>query len=766
MDAIKNRMCLAAAGMLACTPLIAQEPVDLETVEVVGTSASDVSGIESRRLPYRAQILEAADFEAGQAFSLPDQLNRTAPGFFVNEAQGNPLQPDLQFRGFTASPLLGLPQGLSVYVNGVRFNEVFGDTVNFDLLSDDAFGRIEVVPGSNPVYGLNSLGGAIAIRTKTGFTAPGHSLEVGGGSFARNWQSLESGGNDGRFGYYLNLRRFDEEGFRDFSPTGVYQGLGVFSFRHDRGDLNLTLAGADNDLIGNGAIPEQLAEIDRTAIFTRPDRTSNRLFFGVLDGNYFVNDAIELVGNVYFRQNLADSLNGDESEFEECEEAQNAGFLCEEEDDGEEIVLDVGGNPVAFDENREGGALNTTRTSQRGYGINFQSIFTQPLAGRDNRLLVGVGWDHGQANFEADTELGRLTDTRAVAGSGVFAGEPRVRLATQTNNIGLYLTDTLQLTDRLALTVSGRYNFSDVQLIDRFGDELSGDHSFSRFNPAGGFTYDVGSGVNFYAGYGESTRVPTPVELSCADPEQPCRLPNAFLADPPLEQVVARTVEGGLRGEHKKLWGGDWRWNAGYFRTTNDNDILFISSGVVAGQGFFDNVGETRREGVELGLEADYGRWRFATAYTYLDASFQEDFTVASPNNPRADEEGRIPVRRGDRIPGIPQHLFKFAAEAEVVKDATVGLDLLYSGEQFLRGDEANLTAPLSDYVVVNLRGEYRFNRHVSLFGRLDNVFDEEYETFGLYGNAEEVLGPRFDGNRFVTPAAGRAGWVGVRLRL
>ncbi len=180
------------------------------------------------------------------------------------------MQQDVQFRGFSASPLLGLPQGLSVYVNGVRFNEIFGDTVNWNLISEGAIERMDLHSGSNAVYGLNSLGGAISMKTKTGFSAPGHSAEVYGGSWGRHVEEIMSGWNDGTFGYYIDLRNFSENGWRQYSPTDVMQGLGTFSWRGERSDIDLTLAGNGSSMNGNGTVPVQLYEQQRNAIFSAP----------------------------------------------------------------------------------------------------------------------------------------------------------------------------------------------------------------------------------------------------------------------------------------------------------------------------------------------------------------------------------------------------------------------------------------------------------------------------------------------------------------
>ncbi|MGR9108488.1 MAG: TonB-dependent receptor domain-containing protein, partial [Gammaproteobacteria bacterium] len=270
-----------------------------------------------------------------------------------------------------------------------------------------------------------------------------------------------------------------------------------------------------------------------------------------------------------------------------------------------------------------------------------------------------------------------------------------------------------------------------------------------------------------------SSRAPTPVELSCADPDAPCKLPNAFVSDPPLEQVVAKSFEGGFRGQFDDLLGATLDWNAGYYHTRNVDDILFISAGNLTNEGYFDNVGTTRRQGVEAGVTAfvdgllgGFDQWRFSLNYSWIDATFRSPFIASSPNNPSADANGNIAVRVGDRLPGIPEHLLKFSADMDLWNHFSLGISMLYNSSQYFRGDEANLNDPVPGYVIFNLRGEFRYNEWIALFGRVDNLFDRRYATFGLYGQADDVLGPSFDNPRFVSPGAPRAGWIGIKVSL
>ena len=772
---MNNKIFLSSAlSMLVLTnsqaadePEIVQDKeasIELETLSIINTTPLG-AGIPIDKVPANVQQMDAEDLARAQSISLADYMNQYMGSVNINDAQNNPFQPDIQYRGFTVSPLMGLPQGLSVYTNGIRFNEPFGDNVHWDLIPKGAIESMSLMPGSNPAYGLNSLGGAIAVKTKTGFTAPEHSLTLSGGSWARHNEELTSGWNNGEFAYFLDLQYFHEDGWRDYSDTGVFNGLGTFSWRGDDGQLNLTLAGADTSLIGNGAIPVELEAIDRTAVFTHPDKTSNHFFLSALDGNLWVNDATELTGNIYYRSNRVDTLNGDGSEFEECD---GSDFLCEEGSD--EAVEDINGNAVYATDAVEGGTLNTSETNQWSFGFALQSAFNQALWGHENQFVIGTSYDLGKAAYSADTELGSLTDNRGVDGSGILVDESRVRLDTTTNSVGLYFTEVFNVTEQLAINVAGRYNHVEIDMQDHYGTELTGKHKFDRFNPAAGLTYAFIPEVNFYGGYSESSRVPTPMELSCADPEAPCKLPNAFIADPPLEQVVAKSWELGFRGRFANILGGGIHWNLGYFNTINHNDIIFQSAGTANSAGYFDNVGKTQRQGVELGLSSSFfDRWRMALNYSYIDAVFLTPYTSHSPSNPYADANGDIQVNSGSHIPGIPEHIVKFSSDVDIIESWTFGFNVLFNAEQFLRGDEANLDAPLNSFVVVNLLTEYRFNEHFTIFGRLDNLFNEKYNNFGMYGETGDVLegiGIADQDTRFVGVSAPRAGWVGIKLTL
>lgn len=782
---------------LAPDVAVSEEAEALEEMEVIGVTPIHGVGLPKDRIPANVQSATSDDLSRLQSFDLPDFMSRSLQNVILNEAQDNPLQPDLQYRAFTASPLLGVPQGIAIYQNGVRLNEVLGDTLNWDLIPQSAIGSINLLGGANPLYGLNALGGALSIQMKNGFTHPGTRAQAQGGSFGRVVPWGESGANFGELGYYANVSYFGEAGWRDASPSDAFNFYGTLGWHPKQGTLDLSFARGVSRLVGNGPAPIELLAIDRAAVFTSPDITKNDMWLTNLEGSYWWNEQTQLTGNFFYRSNRPTSFNGDATPYEECAFSEGEVLVREVEDftcDGtqslvdpalreaveEEVVFDQDDNPLfveAFAEEfgAEPNAINNRSQTapQYSFGGNLQNTFLQKLFGRENQFILGVSYYQGLAKFNSTVEVARLlnlTTIRNTNTTGLFVPADGANLRSRTRTASVFFTDTLPLTPALSFTVSGRYNATRVELSDLFGvnPALQGDHNFDHFNPAVGLTWQFHPQVNAYAGYSVSSRAPTAIELACSDPEFACRLPNVFLADPPLEQVVARSVEGGLRGSlFKKI-----SWNAGAFYTRNENDIIFQSTGGALGNiGFFGNVGNTQRVGVEAGARGTYGLVSWFVNYGFVRATFEDPFIASSPNHPDASPEGTIQVNKGDRIPTIPEHSLKAGASVAITPRLNVGADLIFNSDQFLRGDEANLLPPIDGYAVMNLTGSYTINKHLTLLARIQNLFNTDYETFGLLGDPSEVFNednglPSFTDPRFLSPGAPIGGWVGVRLSL
>jgi outer membrane receptor protein involved in Fe transport len=414
-------------------------------------------------------------------------------------------------------------------------------------------------------------------------------------------------------------------------------------------------------------------------------------------------------------------------------------------------------NFIPADDDELNGTNNTSARQSHGWGGALQSTVAKPVAGRANHFVAGVNVDGGHTKYEADTEIARLNEARGTEGIGQFDQEAAVRLQTTVRHAAVYAANFFSVTPGLTLMGAARVNYSNVTLKDQAGTDLDGDHHFPGFNPAVGLTYEFSRAATVFGSVSMSSRVPVPSELSCADPEDPCRLPNAFVADPPLDQVVARTWEGGVRGRHN-----GFTWNAAVFRTATTDDILFISSGPLTNTGHFQNVGDTSRQGLELGASGALGAVRWDTGYSLISARFDTPLTLSSPNHPE-EEGGEIEVEEGSRIPGVPLHSLKLNLSSSIGR-VTIGGSLLAASSQYLRGDEANLLPALDGFTVVNLTGSYAFRRNLALTARVTNLFGSEYSTSGLLGEADEVLGDDYGDPRFISPGAPRAAWVGLRF--
>lgn len=742
-----------ASGQATVTPP-ANPPAAVtfdQSVDVVGVTPILGLGVPIVMIPATVRVATSRDVAASGADQTAGFLTGAFAGVHANDTQANPFQPDMQFRGFVGSPLLGASQGIAVYQDGVRMNEPFGDTLQWSLLpTPNAIASMNLMPGSNPLFGLNALGGALSIQTKTGFTHPGHAAAISAGSFGRRWADVESGGRTDRLSYFIAARALAEDGWRHSSSSEVLHLFANASWR-DAGAtaFDLSAMGGRNRLRGNGPAPVQLLERDRGAVFTHPDESNIDHLLLSLRGRRAITARISIDGVLSYRPATFRTFNGDDSDYEPCED--DPGRLCA----GNEPVFDVSGLPVRAPDDPFDAANNSSVTRTEGTGASIQVTMTQPLGRRDNFFIAGLSVDGGDARFTSRTELARLLATRGTAGSGLVDAGSLVAVRTRVRHVGVYAADFFPMTSRLTVSAAARYSHSTLRLRDQIGTELDGDHRFARFSPAGGVTFDMRQGVTVYGSVSMSSRVPTPSEVSCADPEDPCRLPNAFVSDPPLRQVVSRTWESGVRGRRQGL-----EWSAAVFRTTNSDDLQFISSGALTNEGYFANVGDTIRSGLELQFGGHLLGVRWTAAYTHLRATYATPLTLGSEHHPGA-VDGEIQVRAGASLPAVPRHV-AVADATRTFGKASVGVSALFSSSAFLRGDESNALPKLPGYAVAHIRAQYAVTRRVSVVGDITNLFNSDHATFGLLGDADGVLGDAFDQPQFVSPAAPRAAWVGV----
>lgn len=242
---------------------------------------------------------------------------------------------------------------------------------------------------------------------------------------------------------------------------------------------------------------------------------------------------------------------------------------------------------------------------QNSVGLGLQLTHQGQFAGKKNQLMIGAGVDFGRTGFIQDTQDAQFNANRGTDPIGPFLQQTSV--ATGNRYYGLFAAHTLTLDQRWTLSLSGRYNLARIRITDRSGKapELNGEHSFARFNPALGLNFNPAPNLMVSAAYNEGMRAPTPIELTSADPTAPCKLPNNFLSDPALKKVVTKTIKVGARGKR----GAAASWSVALYRTDLNDDIQFISSqGAGSNSGFFQNVGNTRRQGLELAGSGKWGR--------------------------------------------------------------------------------------------------------------------------------------------------------------
>jgi iron complex outermembrane receptor protein len=728
------------------------EVLELGTVDVVSTTPLPSVGASIDQVPSNVQAANAEKIREQHPLEVSEYMNANLGSVTITEGQSNVYMPDVNFRGFTATPLMGAPVGMSVFMDGVRLNEPFGDGVNWGAIPQSAIASINLVPGSNPVFGLNTLGGALSIHTKSGAQFPGFAAEATAGSWGRKGFNFEYGGAQDELDWFFTGNFVDETGWREHSFSNVNQLFGKVGWQNDTTDFDLTVAASDNRLEGVQAVPRSWGLTEEEG-YTFPDRNDSSVTLINLEGSHFLSDTKLIAGNVYVRRsrirNFASNVNDD---FDPLTPTEEQGF-------NERSITD-----------------------QQGYGFTLQFSDSGKLWDYANQYTVGFSFDGGKSNYKSfEQEVDEFEDDRSANSDEDFEMETDVTGRNQY--YGLYFTDTLSFTDKLHLTASGRYNYIKVKIRDHMdpdggtGKFVTGttsdevEHHFNRFNPAIGLNYNPSQSLNFFGGYNEGMRAPTPIELACADPDVPCRLPTDFLADPPLEPVVAKTWEGGVRGRI----GSDWQWSATGFYSTLHDDIQFISAGTSAANlGYFQNIGKTRRKGVELGLQGKIDKLTLAANYTYLRATFESDVTFSSPFNSSANVDGEITARPGDRLPGLPDHALKLRAAYEFTPDFTVGMNMLAFTGSYARGDENNddENGKVAGYTIFNMDANYRINSNWSAFAKVNNLFDKEYATLGVLGaNAFNTPDRTFNTNgegdwaaeQFRSPGAPRAGWVGVR---
>ena len=722
--------------------------------------------VDADKVPAASSVVDARQIQRTGSLNIADALQQNVPSVNITEVSGNPFQPDIEYRGFVASPVAGTPQGLAVYQNGVRINEAFGDNANWDLIPTAAIQSVTIV--NNPAFGLNALGGAVNVQMKNGFTYHGAEVNMMGGSFGRIQGSAQWGKEIDRFSVYGALEGLHDNGFRNFSSSDVRRFYGDVGYRSAGNEFHLNMGLADNRFGASATVPAELLQQYWGATYTTPQTTANKVGYLNLTGKVEATPSWTLDGTAHLRVFDQKLVDGNPTGAQPCDDLT---LLCFGDDDVPANGLNGAQLANPFAPGAVLGEIDRTTTRSTTGGASLQATNTDQVFGHDNRFVVGTTFDASVTRFNASAELGTIGSNFVVDGNGIFlgqSGDPTsigpVSLRTTNQYTGLYVLDTFDVTRAFSITAGGRFNHAHIELQDQLGTALNGDHTFDRFNPTIGGTYQITPELTAYASYSEANRAPTPLELGCADPDRPCIISAFLVSDPALKQVVSRTVEAGLRGS-KELNVGTLQWKLGGFRATNSDDILPIPSTTLQGFGYFQNVGSTRRQGLEAEAKLIAPKLQLYASYALIDARFLDALELGS-NGPFAVDEV-IQVAPGNQIPAIPRHRIKAGFDYFVTDALKVGGDALFVSSQYFVGDESNQAPKLPSYAVFNVHASYQIDKTMQVYGRIDNLFDNRYSTYGTFFDTGAI--PNLSNNtaftdaRSLSPARPRAFYVGLK---
>ena len=707
---------LVCAPFLAAAALAAQVPdstrrdstgvTKLEEIEVVGSIAPTAGPTIGSGIPARISTVTGEQIDAWEPRLLADAL-ATQPGISLYDDLGSAYKLNLSTRGFNVGPVVGLPPGVSVFLDGVRQNEPDAQEVNFDLLPMEHVRRVELLSGSGSLLGANSLGGAINLITRRGTGPLEGELELSGGSYgAGSAEGSVEGVTAGRTDYYAAGGYEREDGWRKATGAHNYNGFVNLGRRGEHRGISVQAFGARSRAQTAGSLPESLFDVSPEANFTVGDFEDLDMQQGSVSGYAPVGPGRGAF-TAYLRRSHAERFNVNQAPDDNVRSLTTNGTL----------------------------------------GTNLDWRWSRPLGGGQLSLRTGADASANRVHIQL------FTESPADAADRTLTTDVR----SPSWDVAGYALGDYKLG---RVTVSGGVRYDDIHV--PFEDQLdpSADttHTFRRLSPRGGVSVDLGPGASAYASLGQSFRAPAVLELACADETAACPLPFALGDDPPLDPVVSTTLETGMQ-----LVRGPAIITASLYRTAVRDDISFIQSATAVFEGFFENIGDTRREGAELGVQLVPSEAVSLYAnYAYTHATYR---TPADIFSARASDAfaasplaGPNAVAPGDEIPLVPAHQVKAGGLLRLPAGVDVGLDLRYTGRQWLRGDEANETQPLGGYFSAGVhagvtRGDWELSAVVT------NVFDSHAAVFGTF-NENRRTGEL---ERFLTPLGARAVKVIVR---
>jgi outer membrane receptor protein involved in Fe transport len=696
---------------------------ELPPIEVVGSIAPAAGPTIGSGVPARVTTLDAAQVDAYEPRILSDALKSVA-GFSTYDDLGSPYKLNLSSRGFYSSPVVGLPQGVAVFLDGVRMNEPEASQVNFDLLPMDHIQRIEILSGNGSLLGRNALGGAINLVTARGRGPTSATFEASGGSFgAARGEAHVSGATSGGVDWYVGGNYNREDGWRQATGEEGYQGFVNLGKLSDVGGIRFQGFYSRDRAEPAGSLPE--------SIFG--EKADSNLTAGDFDNLWAVQGSVQAYrqfglgrasGTIYYRRHRAERFNVNQA------------------DDPDAFGISYNTSVGYTADYRWTTVLNeTTALNLRG-GVD----------GEVTRVRIDI--------FADSTKFGAGRTLTTQARSPLW-------------DIAPFAAADLVL-GKVTLSAGARFDYVRIPFENRVNPEGDTTATYQRFNPRIGASVEVAPGASVFASWGQAFRAPAVIENACADPAAPCPLPFALGDDPPLEPVKASTVEGGVRYASRGV-----SLSGSAYYTSVKNDIFlspFGDENEPEGStidGFFVNLDKTRRVGLEVQGAYTFPRGHSVYLnYAFTRATFQSDAEIFSIRS--VDEADGTPVINnfptgndvtpGDRFPLVPDHQIKVGGLAQIGRHVSVGADGRYIGAQFLRGDEANLTDELDGYFVADARVGVEFGRW-EVNGIVTNLFQNENPIFGTF-NINQGNPNGLTVERFLTPNARRAFRLVVRTTL
>jgi iron complex outermembrane receptor protein len=739
----------------------------------VEAPAPYVSPLVAYQVPAAVHVVDAREIADSRKFNIGEALQRAAPGIAINDVGGNPSFPEVDYRGFNASPYAGVPQGIAVFQNGVRINEMWGDTVNWDLIPSVAIDRVAIETG-NPLFGLNAIGGAITLDMKNGFTWQGAELDLRGGSFNRRQGAFQYGRQLGDFAVYGAGEALGDHGYRYFSGSQIKRFYGDIGYRAENAEIHANVTLGSNRFGASGPAPVEMVAANKSATYTTPQTYKNQVMMFDLNGQFQLNPTTKLLGDIHYRGYNQARVDGNTTDFQ-CDGGQAFCTAGDGQPTGVPNFFNTGSEYIP---GPALGAIDRTWTKISTLGFTTQINNTDKILGFPNKFTIGVNLEHGYTGFKANQELGVINPNFTVTGFNYFTNEAGAGIAPVNLNVsnyylGAYALDSLDLTDKLTATGGLRYNRASVQMYDNMGTALNATHVFDHINPMGGLTYKITPQIAAFASYSVANRAPTPLELGCSDPSRPCVIDSFLVSDPPLKQVTSNTIDLGLRGGFRPaealpdflgVLPGALQWSAGIYRTNVFNDILSIPSQIV-GRGYFANAGNTVRQGVELSARYSHERLSAYANYTLTDAYFNSQNFLGSPNNPAALAAGSsaILVNPGASLPSIARHRFKAGVDYSMTPKWKVGGDFVYASGPYLAGDWANQFGTLSPYGILNLRTSYDVTPFVQLYALIENATNTRARSFGTFFQTDAINFANFYNPKMVSVGPPTAFYAGMK---